>query len=293
MGRRAFTLIELLVIIAVIGIMATAAILSVSSGQRAVRVKGATRDVFAAIRRARSTALVTQQPAIITYSNESVDGEPVAKIEIASAKLFDSGVDRSRVQTLTGEPLRGSQRREERTDDSRKTDAGKSSDKDAASPAGDGAAAGASEKEGGGSSVEEILFAPVSEEVVRGMRLKVVYGEELAVSDSETERTKPRISVFSNVDYLLGRFKDAKAEAAKQEAAQKEEDSSSKEKDKDKDASAAEETGPVSIVWETNGRVEPHQVWIYPDGAKPEDGLSIRVDRFGGAKVLSGDGSDG
>ena len=77
MGRRAFTLIELLVIIAVIGIMTTTAVLSVVSGQRAVRVKGATRDVFAAIRHARSTALVTQQPAIITYSNETVDGEPV------------------------------------------------------------------------------------------------------------------------------------------------------------------------------------------------------------------------
>ena len=55
---------------------------------------------------------------------------------------------------------------------------------------------------------------------------------------------------------------------------------------------AAEGEGPVSIVWETNGRVEPHQVWIYPDGARPEDGLSIRVDRFGGAKVVSGDGRE-
>ena len=49
---------------------------------------------------------------------------------------------------------------------------------------------------------------------------------------------------------------------------------------------------PVSIVWETNGRVEPHRVWIYPDGARPEDGLSIKVDAFGAAKVVSGDGRD-
>ena len=38
MARRAFTLIELLVIVAIIGIMTTAAILSVASGQTAVRV---------------------------------------------------------------------------------------------------------------------------------------------------------------------------------------------------------------------------------------------------------------
>ena len=66
------------------------------------------------------------------------------------------------------------------------------------------------------------------------------------------------------------------------------------EKDgEDKDKPAEEDfQEPVSIVWETNGRVEPHQVWIYPDGAKPEDGLSIKVDAFGGAKVLAGDGRE-
>ena len=30
---------------------------------------------------------------------------------------------------------------------------------------------------------------------------------------------------------------------------------------------------PVSVVWESNGRVEPHKVWIYADGKKPESGL--------------------
>ena len=106
MARRAFTLIELLVIVAIIGIMTTVAILSVASGQTAVRVKGATRDVFAAIRHARSTALVTQKPAIITYSNTRVDEESVAKIEITSATLFHT-VDRSNLQTITGEPIKG------------------------------------------------------------------------------------------------------------------------------------------------------------------------------------------
>jgi hypothetical protein len=45
-------------------------------------------------------------------------------------------------------------------------------------------------------------------------------------------------------------------------------------------------------VWETNGRTDPHQVWIYPDGSAPENGLLIRVDRFGAVKVVSGDGRE-
>ena len=280
MGRRAFTLVELLVIVAVIGIMTTAAVLSVTSGQRAMRVKGATRDVFAAIRQARSTALVTQQPAIITYSNDTVDGEPMAKIEITSAKLFDSGVDRSQVQTLTGAPLNlGSNRGSQRASSGKESSA-------------KGQESGKENEEG--RTVEEILFAPISADVVRGMRLKVLTGDELpANAGVAEERAKPKISVFSNVDYLLGRFKDAKAEAAKQDSEKSAADGGA---EKDKGAqpadAAAEGEGPVSIVWETNGRVEPHQVWIYPDGARPEDGLSIRVDRFGGAKVVSGDGRE-
>ena len=48
----------------------------------------------------------------------------------------------------------------------------------------------------------------------------------------------------------------------------------------------------VSVVWETNGAVEPHRIWIYPDGKKPEDGLQLNIDSFGAVKVLDGDGRD-
>ena len=48
----------------------------------------------------------------------------------------------------------------------------------------------------------------------------------------------------------------------------------------------------VSVVWETNGAVEPHKIWIYPDGKKPEDGLQLNIDSFGGVKVLDGDGRE-
>ena len=51
-------------------------------------------------------------------------------------------------------------------------------------------------------------------------------------------------------------------------------------------ALAAEEQKPVKVLWQTNGRTDPHRIWVYADGSDPESGLSIRIDRFGAAKVL-------
>lgn len=271
--RKGFTLIELLVIIGIMGLMVTVGLVSVRSGQGAARVKGATRDVFAAIRHARSTALVTGKPAIITYSTDEVDGEVVAKIEITSAKLFDSEFDRSKIQTLTGEPLKG-----EGMELVHIEEAGG----DAIKEKGDPTVGDYEEKTG--QTVEEILFAPIDVDIVKGMRLKVVMGDE-GLADNASSR-KSNVSVFSNVDYLLGRFKDAKAEAKKKEEAER------VAKGEEPAAAGGEQQEPVSVVWETNGRVDPHQVWVYADGQKPEDGLSIKIDRFGAAKVVSGDGRD-
>lgn len=271
--RRAFTLIELLVIVAIICAMAGVGVVSVRAGQGAARVKGATRDIFAAIRHARSQALVSQKPVIITYSTDEVDGEVRAKIEVTSAKLFTEGVDRSKIRTLTGEPLAPL-----------KTEAapvGMTSTRD-----GRAAADAKPEEDTGGSLVEDVLFAPIKEDVVKGMRLKVVVGEDDVRVASDGR--KPRLSVFSNVDYLLGKFKDARrADTKPADGANDAKDDAQK-----KGAKAAERQEPVSVVWETNGRVDPHQVWVYADGQTPESGLSIRIDRFGAAKVLSGDGRE-
>lgn len=274
--RRGFTLIELLVIVAIICAMAGVGVVSVRAGQGAARVRGATRDVFAAIRHARSQALVSQKPVIITYSTDEADGEPTARIEVTSAKLFAGGVDRSKVRTLSGEPLAAPKRELVHVET-----AGE----------GDGKAATGAAADDGGSLVEDVLFAPIKEDVVRGMRLKVVMGEDSAAEPGDGR--KRRLSVFSNVDYLLGRFKDARAAEAKS-AEGGADDGAAKEKGgaKGKSAKADERQEPVSVVWETNGRVDPHQVWVYADGQRPEDGLSIRIDRFGAAKVLSGDGRE-
>ena len=282
LARRGFTLIELLVIVAILATMVTLGVGSIRSGQGAARVKGATRDIYAAIRHARSTALVTGQPAIITYSTVEEDGEVLAKVEITSAKLFSSDVDRSKLETLSGEPLKAEGRELVHIEES-----GASS---AAKPA--GTSGDAAKKEADGETVEEILFSPMDAEIVTGMRLKVVKDGDEDDSSSDDGGRKPRISVFSNVDYLIGRFKDAKAEAAKKEAAEKGENDASAAKGA---ASAKPGEGPqepVSVVWETNGRVDPHKVWVYADGQRPEDGLLIRIDRFGAAKVVSGDGRE-
>lgn len=280
---RAFTLIELLVVLSVIGIMVAVGTVSITAGKAAARVKGATRDIFGAIRHARSVALVTGQPAIITYSTGEVDGEVTAKIEINSAKLFSSDTGRKGMQTLTGAPV---VLPEEETEGVELVHVEKDPGKDG----GKESSKSSKSDEGGGETVEEILFAPIDTDIVKGMRLKVLRGDE----ELQTEETgrRPRISVFSNVDYLLGRFKEARDAAAKKAADEKSQDAKGAAAASDEGAKNADFQEPVSIVWESNGRVEPHKVWVYADGKRPEDGLMIRIDRFGAAKVLSGDGRE-
>ena len=254
--RRAFTLIELLVIVAIIGIMVATSVVNVGAGQRAARIRGATRDIFAVIRHARSTALVTQQPSVITYSTVKIDDDVCAKVEINAAKILNSDTVQ-RAATLSGEMV-----------------ALYESDQ--------------SDGDSGGLTVEDVLFAPISTDVVRGMRIKVLKeGEQLEYADDEA-KSRPKISVFSNVDYLIGKLKDAKAKEAEAKA----------KADEEAGVSAihtvpdAGDQEPVSVVWEVNGRTEPHKVWIFPDGSSPENGLCISIDRFGAAKVLGGDEED-
>ena len=262
--RRAFTLIEIIVVVAILAIMATAAVVGVRSGQDAARVKGATRDIMAAIRHARSMALVMMQPAIITYSTERDGDDVCAKITVDGAKLMSSGSSDT-VQTLSGEIVH---RDGSKVEDAKKPAVGEDEPKELLG-------------DSGGDSVEDVLFAPISSEVVRGVRIKVLTGDELAETTQTEQKSANRISVFSNVDYLLGKYKEKKTEEAKAAA----------EQPVDQQASPANGSGedqePVSLVWEANGRCDPHRVLVYLDGKNPESGLCINIDRFGAAKVVS------
>lgn len=269
MARKAFTLVELLVIIAIMGAMATVSVLSIRSGQGAARMKGASRDIFATVRQARSVALVTQQPAIITYSETEVDGEKCARVEINSAKLVSTkGVVKA--ETLTGDVVYVGGDGES-AEETTKVEFGE-----------DGASVTTTK---GGESIEEVLFAPMADEIVKGVRIKVTIGDELLeVQERETTRAA-KVSVFSNVDYLLGKFSEAEERKAADAKAKEAEDAGAQ--DSGGAASAYDLQEKVSVVWEVNGRCEPHRIWVYEDGSDPDKGLCISVDRFGAAKIVS------
>lgn len=258
-----FTLLELLVIVAIIGIMVTVAVIEVRTGQDAAKIKAATRDIFAIIRHARSMALVSRQPSIITYATVGSGDEVSARIETVTAKMFSgSGVTEARTlkgeKILIGEP-------EDAPPPKAKRDAGE-----------DGTAA---LEKGGGQSIEDVLFSPVADDIVRGIRIKVIRDGE-TVEGSGEAKTKSKISVFSNVDYLIGRLNDKKKQEDKSDK-----DGAAGNDAKNGDKKQQENDAPVSIVWEVNGRVEPHSVWVYADGRNYDDGMCIRIDRFGAAKI--------
>ena len=261
--RRAFTLIEVLVVVAIMATMVSVAALSVRSGQDAARVKGAARDLMAAIRHARSMALVMMQPAVITYSTARIDDEICAQVSVEGAKMISSSTSET-VETLSGEIVN---RDGTPVEDKRRA---KAAEEEEPSVIG----------EKGGESMEDILFAPISAEVVKGVRIKVTMGDELLQGEEEDEKKANKISVFSNVDYLLGKYKEKKSDEAKAAEASAADAPP---------ANSDEDQEPVSLVWEANGRCDPHRVWVYLDGKKPESGLCIKVDRFGAAKIVSGD----
>ena len=104
--------------------------------------------------------------------------------------------------------------------------------------------------------------------------------DELVEFAEQEEKSANKISDFSNVDYLLGKYKEQK----QQEKKKPEEETSSTSSA----SSPSQETQePVRIVWEANGRCDPHRVWVYLDGSTPDKGLCIKVDHFGAAKVVS------
>ena len=277
--RRAFTLIELLVICAILATMVSIGVGSIMSGQGAARVKGATRDVYAAIRHARSVALVTGQRVLVNYSNEKVDDETCVKIEVVAAKIMNADANRPQpipywVEDYKDLPQKESAQKSRKLVNIRGSEA-KAFNSDGES----------GDSSGGGETIEEILFSPMDASVIKGMRILVKKGDE-ALTDETDVQARSRISVFSNVDYLQSRYKEAKQEA-KDEAKSKGEGEGSVGS-----GSVNDMDGEVPVVWETNGAVEPHKIWIYPDGKKPEDGLMLNIDSFGAVKVLDGDGRE-
>ena len=253
---------------------------SIASGQGTARVKGATRDVYAAIRHARSVALVTGQRVLVNYSNETIDDETAIKIEVVAAKIMNASADRPQPQPYYVMDYKELAQKA-------KTQPEEKSESVNIHKSGEGDGEGL-ETSGGGETIEEILFSPMDSSVIKGMRILVKKGDE-ALADETDVQTRSRISVFSNVDYLQSRYKEAKAESKSKAEG---EEGKAKDEGSVGAGSVNDMDGEVSVVWETNGAVEPHRIWIYPDGKKPEDGLQLNVDSFGAVKVLDGDGRE-
>ena len=273
--RRAFTLIELLVIVAILATMVSIGVGSILSGQGMARVKGATRDVYAAIRHARSVALVTGQRVLVNYSNRKVDGETCVKIEVVAAKIMNADANRTKPTPYWVEDYKELAQKYELMH-VRKPGEGEDEKPETSDV---------------GETIEEILFSPMDSSVVKGMRILVKKGDE-ALADETTEQARSRISVFSNVDYLQNRYKEVKKEAEAKKESESGGDGSGKDSVSPLGGSVNDMDGEEFVVWETNGAVEPHRIWIYPDGKNPEDGLMLNVDQFGGIKVVDGDGRE-
>ena len=238
---------ELLVVVAIIAIMLSTAALSVGSGTTAVRMKNAVRSVWQLSGYARTMALLRQHAVVVTYS-EVWEGDTFvkSKIEVKAG---------SEISTPTAEQS--------------STVARSIFDPEAEIPQ--------LEEETEEDSAESVVQEGMEERAYEfpDVHLKV----ELQGEDGSFEGEKKKaVSVFSNVDYLLGRNK-----AASDDKEKKEEGKRSGASD-DEEETKQETREPVSIVFETNGRCEPHRILVWKDGKDEDSATVLEVDRFGAMK---------
>ena len=248
-ARHGFTLVELLVVVAIIAVMLSTAALSVGSGTTAVRMKNATRSVWQLSGYARTMALLRQHPVVITYS-EVWEGDEFVKSKIEVKAGSESTSSAPDVSTSPAPSIY---------------------DPEAEMP----------EPENEEEDSEESIVAEGTDEAAQefpGVRLKV----ELLGEDGEAlggGGDRKAVSVFSNVDFLLGRNR-----AAKGKDDDKKGSGTRARQSEDDDEPKQETREPVSIVFETNGRCEPHRILVWKDGKDEDSATVLEVDRFGAIK---------
>ncbi len=246
-GIKGFTLVELLVVVAIIAIMLSTAALSVGSGTTAVRMKNAVRSVWHLSGYARTMALLRQHAVVVTYS-EVWEGDSFVK-----SKVEVKASEAASTQETGG----------------MSTDAARSIfDPEAEPPMLE-----EPEDETAESAVQEGLEAKAYE--FPDVHLKV---ELLGEDGQSLNGRKKSISVFSNVDYLLGRNKGGADDERKVSPS-----SGLSSRDED-DGPEQELREPASIVFETNGRCEPHRILVWKDGQDESRAIVLEVDRFGTIK---------
>lgn len=244
--RKAFTLVELLVIIGIMAAMVTMSVISVRSGQQAFRLKGATRDILAKVRYARSVALVSRNSVKVTYSNISVEGESAAKITVEPLDDgFISDNVPSNIQTLSGKPLAESGLES-------KFEENKS----------------ASGNEENGDTVVSMLKPEINMSLVQGIVIKVIGAAEAKLVNHSQAQKRSRMSV-SGTNFKLKEI--SSDESTFESAASKSSDLS---------------VGEINeVLWSSLGITEEHTIYIYVEGTDYTEGYKIHVDEMGGVKV--------
>ncbi len=244
MKRHGFTLVELLVVVAIIAVMLSTAALSVGSGTASVRMKNAVRSVWQLSGYARTMALLRQHAVVVTYS-EVWEGDTFVKsqIEVKAGSELSTPTEEasSSVARSIFDPEAELPTLEEET-----------------------------EEDSAETVVQEGMDARAFE--FPDVHVKVEFlGEE----GESMNGKKKAVSVFSNVDYLLGRDKTEKTDDEKAKATNE---------PGSEDKANQEMREPVSIVFETNGRCEPHRILVWKDGQDEDAATVLEVDRFGAIK---------
>ncbi len=244
-ARRGFTLVELLVVVLIIGLMLATAALSVGAGTASAQMKNAVRSVWHLSGYARTMALLRQHPVVVTYT-EVWEGNDFIKSQIEVKAGSEQTSQDTEMSTRAARSIYDPEAELPTLDLEEEEESASDAVSDEADEAGQ-------------------EFANI--------HVKVELGEE-GLSRYGKKKT---VSVFSNVDFLLGRNKqesDDKSAAG---------GTSSRASDDD-EVSRQEKREPVSIVFETNGRCTPHRILVWKDGQDERSATVLEVDRFGTIK---------
>ena len=189
-ARSGFTLIEVIIVLVIMAVIMGTAVLSVSSGMRSAAVRDAARTVQLYVRHAKAVALLKQRPVVLQFEEVNENGEFVkSRISLTfsgDAQGGGQGIGMARgamaadglTRTLSGQLV------------------------GAEAFAGDDVMPSASPSAG---DAPDPLMAEPRE--FQGVRISAMLQDET--------QTRPRISVFSNVDVLLKK-KAAETERAKE-----------------------------------------------------------------------------
>lgn len=124
--------------------------------------------------------------------------------------------------------------------------------------------------EEGVSPLAQLVQQGLEPEIAKGIRVKVLREDEELESARSQEQQRSSISASAFVDGQ--KMLDLRAEQFAKDATE---------------PLSSENQEPVTFMWEANGRTEPHRVYVYADGASPDEALVVDVDRFGAIKVLA------